>query len=556
MLLKPRHLARYKDIASLLVEHRRAALGRGDEAADAAAVRADAKRLADELEELGPTFVKLGQLLSTRSDLLPEPYLEELGRLQEGVNPFPFEDVQEIISTELGVRVSVAFSSFEETPIASASLGQVHRASLRDGRPVAVKVQRPDIRARILDDMDAIESIAEFADAHTEIGRQLGFASMVGEFRRSLLDELDYEEEANHLELLGANLERWTRIVVPQPVRDYTTRAVLTMDYVDGRTVGNLGPLGVVELDGGELAQELFGAYLDQVLVDGFFHADPHPGNLLVTEDGRLALLDVGMVARVDPEMQDDLVKLLVAVSEGHGPETARVATGMGEALEEFDAEQFRRKVTDLVARSQSVSMRELHAGALVAELTRVSGACGLRLPPELTMLGKTLLNLDEIVRTFDPDFDPNAAIREATADLLRRKLVQTTSAGSVASTAIEVKEFAEKLPRQLRQVMDALARGELTLNVKGIDEREIMRSFQKLANRVTSGLVVAALVIGAALIMRIETEAELFGYPALAIVLFLVAATAAIALLVSTQISDLPQRRRRHRWRDPTRGR
>lgn len=547
--MKASHLARYKDIAMLLVKHRH--LADGADAADAEASEArtaDAQALASELEEMGPTFVKLGQLLSTRADLVPVPYMEALARLQEAVEPFGFEDVERIVSDELGVRLSKGFRSFDSTPLASASLGQVHRAELRDGRPVVVKVQRPDIRPRIVEDMDAIEEIASFADTHSESGRRLGFADMVAEFRSSILAELDYRQEAANLEALGANLVDHERIVVPQPVPDYSTGVVLTMDHVPGTSIGSIGPLGLMEVDGRALADALFSAYLDQILVHGLFHADPHPGNVLVTDDGRLALLDLGMVGRISPEMQDSLIKLLLAISEGHGRDAADVTIGIGRQLDTFDADVFRRRAGELIGRHQSSTVGDLQAGAVIAELTQIAGDSGLRLPPELTMLGKALLNLDQVARTLDPGFDPNAAIQRHGAELMRRKLLQAATPGNLMSAAIDAREFAEKLPGRISQVMDSLAAGELTLNIQGIDERDIMRSVQKLANRLTAGVVVAALIIGAALIMQVDTDAQLLGYPAVAIVMFLLAAACGLWLLVSIFLSDLPQRRRRDR--------
>ncbi|HEV7525162.1 MAG TPA: AarF/UbiB family protein [Acidimicrobiia bacterium] len=550
VLLKPKHLGLYRDIGILLVKHRRSAAGLATDTEgadrDSEAARRDAESLADELERMGPTFVKLGQLLSTRSDLLPPVYLDALARLQDRVAPFGFEEVEAIVTAELGVRLSKAFARFESTPLASASLGQVHRAELRDGRPVVVKVQRPNIRTQIVDDMDAIESIAEFADAHTETGRRLGFVDMVAEFRRSLMAELDYRQEAANLVTLGQNLERHPNIVVPQPVPDYTTRVVLTMDYIRGRSVGALGPLAMMELDGPALARELFSAYLDQILVDGFFHADPHPGNVLVTDDGKLGLLDLGMVARVAPEIQDSLIKLLLAVSQGEGRNAADIAIRLGHKLDDYDGDAFRREAAALVVRTENSKMGELQAGALIGELTRVSGECGLRLPAELTMLGKAMLNLDEVTRTLDPAFDPDAAIERDASELMRRKLVQSASPGNMIAAAIEAKQFAEHFPDRLNRLMDTLAEGEMRLKVEGIDEENLMRGVQKLANRVTAGMVIASLVIGAALIMRIPTSAQLFGYPAIAIVLFLVAAASAAWLLVSIQFRDLPQRGRR----------
>ena len=548
-MITPARLARYKDLGLLLVKHARA--GRAALGPDAVddnddAATEDAERLASDLEGMGPTFVKLGQLLSTRADLLPPAYLTALSRLQDNVTPFGFDEVERIVQTELGVRLSKGFAFFDDKPLASASLGQVHRAELRDGRPVAVKVQRPDIRAQIVDDMEIIESMAKFADGHTEAGRRYGFEDMVIEFRRSLMTELDYRSEAANLETLHHNLRDHPRIVVPLPVPDYTTNLVLTMDFVDGRNLSSMGPLGLMEVDGPPLAAALFSAYLQQILVDGFFHADPHPGNVLITPDGRLALLDLGMVARIAPDMQDSLIKLLLAVSAGDGRRAADVAIAIGQPLEGYDAESFRRAAADLVGRNQGVTMGDVQAGEVVGELNRVAGACGLRLPPELTMLGKALLNLDAIARTLDPAFDPNAAIEREGADLMRRKLTQTVTPGNVMAAAVEAKEFAEQFPRRVNKVMDALAEGQITLNIQGIDEKDIMRGVQKLANRVTTGLVVASLIIGAALIMRIPTHTRLFGYPAVAIVLFMVAALSALVLLVAIQISDLPQRHRR----------
>jgi predicted unusual protein kinase regulating ubiquinone biosynthesis (AarF/ABC1/UbiB family) len=549
--MRPSHLARYKDLGLLLVRHRHlVGIGSGPDGLDEVAHDADA--LAANLEELGPTFVKLGQLLSTRSDLLPEPYLAALARLQEQVEPFSFADVERTVQDEVGVRLGDGFRWFDSEPLAAASLGQVHRAQLRSGRLVAVKVQRPGIREGIEQDLEAIQEIAALADEHTDSGRRLGFSDMAAELRRSLLAELDYRLEASNLDAMADALADEERIVVPRPVWDYCSEHVLTMDLVSGTSIGQLGPLRLIDIDGPALAEALFDAYLEQVLVHGLFHADPHPGNVLVTDDGRLGLLDLGMVARVPPALQDELVKLLLAISDGRGRDAAEVAIHLGRPLDGFDADRFRASAEELVGRTQQASLGELQAGRMVAELTQAAADAGLRLPAELTMLGKALLNLDEVARTLDPTFDPNAAVQRRGGELLQKKLLQSASTGNVLAAALEAKQFAERLPGRVNQVLDALAEGKLTLQVQGLDEQELMRGIQKLANRVAAAVVVASLVIGAALIMRIDTEAQLFGYPAIAIVLFLAAAAFGLWLLVSIQLSDLPQRRhRRGRGRD-----
>lgn len=555
--LNPRHVPRYAEIGRLLLKHGRADHVGLDAAEDApltsdesVATKADAEQLACDLEGMGPTFVKLGQLLSTRADLLPPVYLDALARLRDDVEPFPFADVDRIVSAEVGARLSKAFLEFDPQPLASASLGQVHRAVLRSGRPVAVKVQRPRVREQVVEDMDVIEELASFLDDHTEAGRRFGFGGMVEEFRRSLMAELDYRREAAHLRILGENLAGFDRIVVPQPIDDYTTSLVLTMDFVDGRSISALGPLAQMEMDGCPLAEQLFEAYLHQILVDGFFHADPHPGNVLLTTDGRLALIDLGMVARVAPDLQDRLIRLLLAVSEGRGREAAEVLESLGDQRPGYDSDAFSRQVIELVARNRGSNVAELQAGRMVGELAAIAGSAGLRPPVEMTLLGKALLNLDDVARRLDPTFQPNAAIQRHSSEILRRKMLQSASPGNLLAAAMDAKEFAERLPGRVNKVMDALAEGQLTLNVQGIDEAELMRGFQKLANRITTGLVVAALILGAAMLMRIETSAELFGYPALAIALFLIAAVAGIWLVGSSLLNDLPQRSRRQRRR------
>jgi predicted unusual protein kinase regulating ubiquinone biosynthesis (AarF/ABC1/UbiB family) len=422
----------------------------------------------------------------------------------------------------------------------------VHRAVLRDGRPVAVKVQRPGVRKQVIDDMEVIQELAEFVDGHTEMGRSYGFGGMVEEFRRSIMAELDYRLEAANLRLLGSNLGAFDLIVVPQPIDDYSTSLVLTMELVDGRNVGSLGPLARQDIDGGALVAQLFDCYLDQILVDGFVHADPHPGNVLLTSDGRLALIDLGMVARVSPQLQDALVRLLLALSEGHGSEVAAVMAGLGDKRDGWDPARFEREVVSIVQQNQTVVAGQLESGRVVGELARIAAECRLRPPSELTMLSKALLNLDQVANNLDPDFDPNAAIREHVGEIMRRKMLQSASPANLLAAAMDAKEFAEKLPGRVNKVMDALAEGQLTLNVQGIDEKELMRGVQKLANRVTTGLIIAALIIGAAMLMRIDTKSKLFGYPSVAIVCFLAAALAGVWLILTSFMHDLPQRRRR----------
>jgi ubiquinone biosynthesis protein len=540
--LSPKHLARYRDIARLLIRYGRSDLVRdldidGLRDADSEApLCEDATQLAHDLEKLGPTFIKLGQLLSTRVDLLPAPYTDALSRLQDQVEPFPYDEVERIVVEELGVDLRHAFASFDPEPLAAASLAQVHRATLPSGREVVVKVQRPGIRGQIADDMAALGELAALADAHTDIGRRFGFGDVLEQFRKALVAELDYTREATNLTTLARIVEPWPRLVVPRPVEDYSTGRVLTMDFLPGRKVTELGPLARTDLDGAPIVEDLFRAYLQQMLVEGFFHADPHPGNVLLTADHRLALIDLGMVARLSPSARDCIVKLLLAVSDGNGDAAAEALSNLGRQHDEFDRDRFRTDVGDLVQRSVELGSG-LRAGAVVLELTRIAGDCGLRPAPELALVGKALLNLDQVAQTLDPTFAPAEAIRRQTASILQSRM--TTSTGGLLGAALEARDFTVQLPGRINKVMDAVADGKFELKIDAIDEPQLLAVLQRLANRLATGVVLASLVVGAALMMQIPTKNRIFGYPAIAMVCFALAAAGGAALLVSVLLAD-----------------
>jgi predicted unusual protein kinase regulating ubiquinone biosynthesis (AarF/ABC1/UbiB family) len=544
--LHPSHLKHYKDIARILWKYGRSDLVKNagldaytPDSAESSKAAAEARELADDLEKMGPTYIKLGQLLSTRPDILPPAYMEALTRLQDKVEPFPFEEVERIISTELGVRISKAFQQIDPRPLAAASIGQVHRAILRDGRQVAIKVQRPGIRERMIEDLDVLAEISEFLDTHTEMGKKARFSDVLAEFRRMLLRELDYSEEAQNLTTMAHNLAAFPRLVVPQPIDDYSTSRVLTMEYVTGQKITSLSPVVRVELDGEALAEELFKAYLQQILVDGFFHADPHPGNIFLTDDGRIALLDLGMAARISPTLQEDLLRLVLAISEGQGDDAVDFALKNGEKLEGFNEQKLRREVADLVARQRDADLQRSQIGSVLLEIRRIAQDSSLRLPPELSLIGKTLLNLDQIGWTLAPTFNPAAAIRKNAASLLQKRFWKSLSPGNLFTRALEMREFLQQLPRRVNHIMDSVVNNDLKVKVDAIDEVYLMTGFQKVANRITMGLILAALIIGAALLMRVETPFRLFGYPGLAIILFLLAALGGVIMMFHILFRD-----------------
>jgi ubiquinone biosynthesis protein len=314
------------------------------------------------------------------------------------------------------------------------------------------------------------------------------------------------------------------------------------MDFVRGKKITSLSPLGWIDIDGLMLAEQLFHAYLKQILVDGFFHADPHPGNVFLTEDKRIALIDLGMVGRIAPRAQENILQQLLAISEGRGDDVAEMTIKMGEPKADFDEQRFTRQVADLVTQHRDAELQNLDSGRIVLEIQRIAGETGFRLPPEFTLIAKALLNLDQVVHTLDPSFDPNASIRQHASEIMQQRLLQSLSPGNLFNALLETKGLFEKLPNRVSKLLETVANNSLSIKVDAIDEVKLMEGLQKVANRITLGLVLASLIIGAALLMRVETSFKIFGYPGLAIICFLAAAAGGVMLVVNIIFYDEAQ--------------
>jgi len=292
----------------------------------------------------------------------------------------------------------------------------------------------------------------------------------------------------------------------------------------------------------------LFRAYLQQVLVDGIFHADPHPGNIFLTEDYRIALLDLGMAGHTTPGMQENLLKLLLAVSEGESDEAAEVAIKISEPGDDFNEVDFRHKIAELVAEQQNSTLRDMDIGKAILEVGRTAAETSLYVPTELSLLGKTLLQLDEVGRILEPDFDPNESIRRNASGLLNERLKRTFTEGRIFANLLDAKQFLGGLPSRLGKILDAIGNAELNVNVRPSETRFLVESAQKVANRITTGLILAALIVGAALLMRVETSFTLFGYPGLAMICFLAAGGGGLWLVLDILWTDHKTRIRSRR--------
>ncbi|MDT0644560.1 AarF/UbiB family protein [Zunongwangia sp. F363] len=489
------------------------------------------EELVEDLKKMGPTYIKLGQLLSTRPDLLPDAYLQELASLQDDVPPIPYEEVHKIVEEELGTRISKAFNSFEEKPLASASIGQVHYATLRSGQPVAVKVQRPGIRLKFLEDLDTLRELADLAVKHTQTAKKYSFDQVLEELRHILLQELDYTREAKNLETLGNNLSKYKQLVVPQPINDYCSGKVLSMEFIEGKKITKLSPLKQLEVDYSPLADELVQAYLQQIINDGFVHADPHPGNVQFTSDDKIALIDLGMVAKFTPQLQEYILQLLISISTTNGSETAKILLRMSKYDDLARIDIFQKTISDLIMDSEHSTARDMQTGRLLIQLNRLAAECGIHLPVEINILGKILLNMDQLVAILDPDFDLKKAIQQHVQKIMRKKAYEELKPENFFSMLLESKKLTENMPERLNKISENLANNELKIQIDAIDEKRVTDGFQKVANRITLGLIIAATIIGAAMLMQVPSSFTIFGYPGLAILLFLLAAAGGIVL-------------------------
>ena len=381
--------------------------------------------------------------------------------------------------------------------------------------------------------------IAEFLDNHTEYGKRVHFKSILEEFRHDLAHELDYEQEAKNLTELGANLKTFDSIVIPAPKKDYTTSKVLTMDYVRGTKITDLGPLAHLELDGTHLADELFKAYLKQILIDGLFHADPHPGNVFITDDNRIALIDLGNGRAYQRTNAGKTPETALAVSEGNSVEAGNILIEIGTPTANFDEQEFRRKLTATITDEQGAKLENIQLGRSLLNYKRFANESGLDMPAELAMVSKTLLNLDIIGRTLDPKFEPNEAIRRNASEIMQQRFAKSLSPGNIFTAMIETKEFARQLPGRVNHILDLFAKNDFKVKINYDKEETFIEGFQKVANRIATGLILSSLIIGASLLMRVETTFRIFGYPGFAILLFVLAAGGGIFLIITISVRD-----------------
>jgi len=475
-----------------------------------------AERVRRTLEELGPTYIKLGQLLSGRGDLLPPGFAEELSKLLDSAPAFSYEKVAEQIERELGGPPETVFASFEREPIAAASIGQVHRAVLHSGEHVVVKVQRPNIQQMIHSDLDLLMRQAQFWERRSEAARSYNVTEIVEELGYALRNELDYTAEAQNIDRFYHTYADYPPIRIPQVYWQYTTKRVIVMEELVGIKLTELDRLRREKYDLPAIARVGTDFYLKQIFEDGFFHADPHPANLMVVDD-QIAVLDFGMVAFISSRLRDQLGDLLVAIISQEAERATTVLVRMGVITRATNLRELERDIQRMMGRYLGLPLQQMDVAQILSEIFSIAFMHHIRLPSDFAMLIRTMIILNGVGCQLDPDY----RLVEALEPFVRKLVSKKLSFQRLGSNALRMMDslnlMLQRFPNRLDDLWDQLDEGELTVGVSVRDLKMIIQRVDRIANRLAFALIVAALIVGSALILMGGSEVTaLFQIPGL----------------------------------------
>lgn len=478
-----------------------------------------ARRLRLILEELGPTFIKLGQLLSTRSDLLPAEYVAELSKLQDEVPPFPFNNVRERVQMELGTSLENIFSSFEREPLAAASISQVHRAVLATGEKVVVKVQRPGIKTVMEADLEILYDLARLADRRNPWRQNYSLVKMVEEFDRILHEELDFTVEGKHAETFRKNFAYDDDIRIPEVYWDYTTAKILTMEYIEGIKLSKPELMDKENLDKKAVARKLADALLRQIFVYGFFHADPHPGNIAALPDEKVVFMDFGIVGRLDNEIREKIINLVLGLIRRSSREVVRAIVSLGVVPGNIDFTALRRDIDRLRDKYYEIPLKDISVSESLGDIMQLAFKYNIRVPTEFTLMVKALITLEGITLKLDPQLSIVEVLEPLGKELLAQRYSPRAIRKIITENIPEYRDMLARLPRQLNQLLDLVAGGELKIKAENPRQDIIIRHLHKISNRIALSVVTAGLTVSAALLAG--KGLTLWGVPVEQIALF-----------------------------------
>lgn len=492
-----------------------------------------AERFRTALEELGPAFIKLGQMIGNRPDLIPADWAAALERLQDAVPPFPAEEAKAQVVAQLGMPLEKVFSTFSERPIASASMAQVHEAVLIGGGQVAIKVQRPGIEDIVKVDLEIMYHIAYLLEKYVAGMNILGAVSICEEFERTLRKELDFSLEASQMERFAAASAGLPFFHVPRVYRDFTGRRVLASEFIRGIKVSNVEGMLRAGLDPAEVARNLSTILLHQVFNQGFFHADPHPGNVLVMEGGTVCFLDYGMVGSLSPAHRDRLLDVVIGVANQDAARIARTLLQL--AYQPSDSvEVLEYEVGELLEAYGFVTLKDFRIGEFLNRLIRLIITHRLRMPPGFYLMLKAIVTLEGVARRLDPSFDMVESLRPFARRAMRERLRPDRMAREIYFGAMDLTPMLRELPAQARDILGLVKRGKLRIEFQHQGLEPMLRSHERLANRLVFSLVLAALIIGSSLVVLSGIPPKWHGVPLIGVAGFSGAALVGLWLLIS----------------------
>ncbi len=494
--------------------------------------RAERVRLA--FEELGPTFVKLGQILSTRPDLVPVDFINELSKLQDMVPPFPFDEASEIIKVDLGAAPEELFTSIDKTPIASASIGQVHRAELKDGEDVAVKVQRPGIKKIIEVDLEIMFHLATLMEKHIEEMDLYRPVKIVEEFARTIEKEIDYSIEATHMERFARDFLNDPTIYVPKVFRDTSTSRVLTMEFIDGIKISEISRLDDAGYDRKIIAVRGADLALKQVFNNGFFHADPHPGNIFVLPNNVICLLDFGMMGSVDRQTREDFVDLLDSVVHKDTLKATRLLLELTDHDEEPDIRLLERDLSDFIGQHLYKRLKDIEIGKMLQGLLEVASRYRLRIPPDMFLMMKAFSSTEGVGLMLDPDFDMIMRAAPFIERVKRARFYPKRIAGDIVTLVAELLKFAQRFPKDVLDITRLIKQQKLNIKFEHKGFEPVLETHNQISNRISFSIIIGSLIIGSAIIVFAKTPPLFNGLSIIGIVGFISAAMMGIWLLVA----------------------
>lgn len=485
------------------------------------ATREGARAFREGIEELGTAFIKLGQLLSSRPDLLPDVYIDELTRLVDSVPPVPFWEIESVIYDDFGED---AFVSIDPEPLATASIAQTHRGLLATGQDVVIKVRRPGVVEQVDLDLSVLRSAVRLASAHSQSAQRVQLEELADELEVHLRAELDFIEEAHNAELIRGLVEDFEGIVVPRVIRPYVSERVLVLERIAGRKVE--AAHGLTPERAAELAREFFRAYIHQVVVEGVYHADPHRGNVFITDDGRLALLDFGLLGRLDEDSRARLALLLLAIAQNRADDVADLVISLSTTTHSSDQAGFVQDVRRKLPRFHHRPLESIQAGYALADLQRSAIRRDVRFPTSFALVGKTLAQADSIARLLDPELNPVELIEEQSIEVMAREVEHRLEPNRLAAFTLTQLAPLTQLPRRVSHLVNELEDGTLRIGIVPTGLGELEHSFRSIANRIGAAVIVGSLLLSSSLLVRIHR------FEWLGIVLFCLAAVLGLYMI------------------------